>query len=65
MEFFKRKLECAIGFDDFTVGKVCSLLLKSTKWNLKCLVGVAYLPVPALWKATLTIPMDMKLSQLK
>ena len=46
---------------DFTIGKVCSLPLKSGRLN----VGVAYLPVPALWKEICTIPMDKKLSQMK
>ena len=50
---------------DFTVGKFSWLTAKGTKWNFKCPVGVAYLPVPPLWKATSTIPTDQKLGQLK
>ena len=30
------------------------------KWKFKCLVGVAYLPVPAFWKEISTILMDKK-----
>ena len=33
---------------------------KGVKWKFKCLVGVAYLLVPALWKEICTIPMDKK-----
>ena len=33
--------------------------------SVKCLVGVAYLPVSALWKEISTIPTDKKLNQLK
>ena len=51
---------------DFTVRGKCSYLTaKGVKWKLKCPVGMAYLPVPALWKEILTIPMDKKLGQLK
>ena len=49
---------------DFTVGKVW-LTTKGAKWKFKCLVGVAYLPVPALWIEISTIPTNKKLSQLK
>ena len=51
-EFFRRELECTI-------------TAKGTKWNFKCPVSVAYLPVPAFWKATSTIPTDKRLGQLK
>ena len=50
---------------DFTVGKVHSLLLKVRSGALNVPVGVAYLPIPALWKATSTILTDKKLGQLK
>ena len=40
---------------DFTIGKSSQLTAKGTNWNFKCMVGVAHLPVPALWKDVLTI----------
>ena len=49
----------------FTVGKVRNLPLKVQSGSFKCLVGVAYLPVPASWKEISTIPTDKKLGQLK
>ena len=50
---------------DFTVGKFRSLLLKVRSGTLYAQWAWHILPVPALWKATSTIPMDKKLGQLK
>ena len=40
-------------------------VIKGVKWKFKYPVGVAYLPVPVLWKEILTISTDKKLSQIK
>jgi len=68
-ESFRKELECTFVFDGDEVQM--SLISPWEKFiayrerKFKCPVGVAYLPVPALWKAVSTIPMDKKLGQWK